>query len=314
MRVLVTGGAGFVGSHVVGLLRAAGHRCAVVDVLDPGRPEYVPEGVPLYRVDITSPQLEEVFEEERPEAVCHHAAQASVAASVRDPLRDARVNVLGTLNVLQCCVRHGVRRVLFASTGGAIYGEPERLPASEDHPARPVSPYGVHKLCGEHHLAAYGRLYGLPWVALRYGNVYGPRQDPFGEAGVVAIFCAAMLEGRRPTIFGDGLHTRDYVYVEDVAHANLLALEADVQGVFNVGTGVETSTRRIFDLLREATGYRGEPQYGPARPGDVRRICLDPARAERVLGWRPRVSLEEGIARTVAWFQAHLRAGRRDVP
>jgi UDP-glucose 4-epimerase len=314
MRVLVTGGAGFVGSHVVGVLREAGYRCAVVDVLDPGRREFVPEGVPLYRVDVTSPELEEVFEEERPEVVCHHAAQASVAVSVRDPLRDARVNVLGTLNVLQCCVRHGVRRVLFASTGGAIYGEPDRLPVPEDHPARPVSPYGVHKLCGEHHLAAYGRLYGLQWVALRYGNVYGPRQDPYGEAGVVAIFCAAMLAGQTPTIFGDGLHTRDYVYVEDVARANLRALETDAQGVFNVGTGVETSTRRIFDLLREATGYRGEPRYGPPRPGDVRRICLDPTRAERVLGWRPQVPLEEGIARTVAWFRARVRTGRPDVP
>lgn len=314
MRVLVTGGAGFVGSHVVEVLRAAGHRVAVVDVLDPGRAEFVPADVPLYRVDVASPQLEEVFQEERPQVVCHHAAQASVAVSVREPLRDARVNVLGTLNVLECCVRYGVGRVLFASTGGAIYGEPDRLPVSEDHPTRPVSPYGVHKLCAEQHLAAYGHLYGLRWVALRYGNVYGPRQDPYGEAGVVAIFCAAMLEGRQPVIFGDGQHTRDYVYVEDVARANLLALEADAQGVFNVGTGVETPTRRIFDLVRDATGFPGEPRYGPARPGDVRRICLDIARAERVLGWRPQVTLTEGIARTVAWFRAQARTGRRDVP
>ncbi|MFN3286623.1 MAG: NAD-dependent epimerase/dehydratase family protein [bacterium] len=314
MRVLVTGGAGFVGSHVVEVLRAAGHRVAVVDVLDPGRAEFVPEGVPLYRVDVASRQLEEVFQEERPQAVCHHAAQASVAVSVREPLRDAQVNVLGTLNVLECCVRYGVGRVLFASTGGAIYGEPDRLPVSEDHPTRPVSPYGVHKLCAEQHLAAYGHLYGLRWIALRYGNVYGPRQDPYGEAGVVAIFCVAMLEGRQPVIFGDGQHTRDYVYVEDVARANLLALETDVQGVFNVGTGVETPTREIFERVRDATGFSGEPRYAPARPGDVRRICLDIARAERVLGWRPQVTLAEGIARTVAWFRAHARTGRRDVP
>ncbi|MCS7234923.1 MAG: GDP-mannose 4,6-dehydratase [Armatimonadota bacterium] len=314
MRVLVTGGAGFIGSHVVAALRQAGHRVAVVDTLEGGRAQFVPPGVPLYRVDVASPQLEEVFQQERPEVVCHHAAQASVAVSVRDPLHDARVNVLGTLQLLECCVRYGVGRVLFASTGGAIYGEPEVVPVSENHPARPLSPYGVHKLCAEHHLAVYGRLHGLRWVSLRYGNVYGPRQDPYGEAGVVAIFCVAMLHGRQPVIFGDGLHTRDYVYVEDVARANRLALEADAAGVFNVGTGVETSTRRIFDLLRQATGYEGEPRYGPPRPGDVRRIALDCTRAEQVLGWRPRVPLEEGIARTVAWFREYGRAGRQDVP
>lgn len=314
MRVLVTGGAGFIGSHVVAALRQAGHRVAVVDTLEGGRAQFVPPGVPLYRVDVASPQLEEVFQQERPEVVCHHAAQASVAVSVRDPLHDARVNVLGTIQLLECCVRYGVGRVLFASTGGAIYGEPEVVPVSENHPARPLSPYGVHKLCAEHHLAVYGRLHGLRWVSLRYGNVYGPRQDPYGEAGVVAIFCVAMLHGRQPVIFGDGLHTRDYVYVEDVARANRLALEADAAGVFNVGTGVETSTRRIFDLLRQATGYEGEPRYGPPRPGDVRRIALDCTRAEQVLGWRPHVPLEEGIARTAAWFREHGRAGRQDVP
>lgn len=314
MRILVTGGAGFVGSHVVEALRAAGHDVAVVDVLDGGREEFVPPGVRLYRVDVASPALGEVFEQERPEAVSHHAAQASVAVSVKDPLRDARTNVLGTLNLLECCVRHGVRRVVFASTGGAIYGEPERLPVSEDHPARPVSPYGIHKLCAEHHLAAYGRLHGLRWVALRYGNVYGPRQDPYGEAGVVAIFCAAMLEGRQPVVFGDGTHTRDYVYVQDVARANVLAVEGEAEGVFNVGTGVETSTLQIFRLLQAASGYRGEPRYGPPRPGDVHRICLDAGRAERVLGWRPRVELEEGIARTVEYFRTRAGGGRRDVP
>ncbi|MER3456487.1 MAG: UDP-glucose 4-epimerase [candidate division GAL15 bacterium] len=314
MRVLVTGGAGFVGSFVVEALRDAGHRVAVVDTLKSGRAEFVPQGVPLYQLDVTSPALREVFEEERPEAVCHHAAQASVAVSVRDPLEDARVNVLGTLNVLQCCVRYGVGRVLFASTGGALYGDPDSLPVREDDPPRPLSPYGVHKFCGEQHLANYGRLYGIRWAALRYGNVYGPRQDPYGEAGVVAIFCAAMLEGRQPVIFGDGLHTRDYVYVEDAAHATLLALEVGAEGVINVGTGVETSTRRIFELVRNATGYRGEPHYGPPRPGDVRRICLDATRAEQVLGWRPGVSLEEGIARTVAWFRNRAGAGHRDVP
>lgn len=314
MRVLVTGGAGFIGSHVVEALRAAGHHVAVVDTLEGGREEFVPAGVPLYRVDVASPALEEVFEQERPEVVSHQAAQTSVVVSVRDPLRDARTNVLGTLNVLECCVRYGVRRLVFASTGGAIYGEPEWLPVSEDHPARPVSPYGVHKLCGEHHLAAYSQLHGLRWVALRYGNVYGPRQDPYGEAGVVAIFCQAMLEGRQPVIFGDGSHTRDYVFVGDVAEANLLALDTQAEGVFNVGTGVETSTLQIFRLLQAATGYRGEPRHGSPRPGDVHRICLDCTRAERVLGWRAKVGLHEGIARTVEYFRSRAGAGRPGVP
>ncbi len=314
MRVLVTGGAGFIGSHVVEVLRRAGHHVACADVLTTGRAEHLPPGVPLYRVDVASQAVWEVFQQEKPDAVCHLAAQASVAASVRDPVEDARVNVVGTLRILQGCVRYGVRRVVFASTGGAIYGEPEVLPTPEDTPARPLSPYGVHKLCAEHHLASYEHLYGLPWVALRYGNVYGPRQDPYGEAGVVAIFCAAMLQGRRPVIFGDGMHTRDYVYVEDAARANLLALEREGTGAFNIGTGRDTSTREIFDLLREATGYRGEPEYGPPRPGDVRRIALDPSRAEQVLGWRAKVRLEEGIARTVAWFRERLEGGRVDVP
>lgn len=314
MRILVTGGAGFLGSHVVDALRRAGHSVACVDALTTGRAEYLAPGVPLYRVDVASEALWEVFEQEKPDAVFHLAAQASVAASVRDPVEDARVNVVGTLRVLQGCVRYGVGKVVFASTGGAIYGEPEVLPASEEAPTRPLSPYGVHKLCAEHHLKSYERLYGIRWVALRYANVYGPRQDPYGEAGVVAIFCAAMLQGRRPVIFGDGLHTRDYVYVEDAARANLLALEGEHSGAFNIGTGRETSTRQIFDLLREATGYRGEPEYGPPRPGDVRRISLDPSRAEQVLGWRPAVGLEEGIARTVAWFRDQLEAGRLDVP
>jgi len=314
MRVLVTGGAGFIGSHVVEALLRAGHEVVVLDDLRTGRRENLPRGVRLYELDLLDPRVGEVLNDERPEVVDHHAAQASVVASVRDPLLDARTNVLGTLHLLQHCVRTGVEHVVFASTGGAIYGEAHRIPCDEEHPARPISPYGVHKLCAEHHLYAFGKLYGLRWTSLRYANVYGPRQDPEGEAGVVAIFASAMLRGHRPVIFGDGLYTRDYVYVEDVAEANLLAIESKAEGVFNIGSGIETTTRRIFDLLREATGYPGEPEYGPPRPGDIRRIALDCRRARRILGWTPRTPLEEGLRRTVAWFREHRHKGSDGAP
>ncbi len=303
MRVLVTGGAGFVGSHVADAYLAAGHHVAVVDTLVTGRAEHVPPQATLYPVDIRSPQLRDVFERERPEVVNHHAAQASVAASVADPRADADVNVLGTVHLLTLCVRFGVRRFVFASTGGAIYGDPVRLPVAEDHPCDPLSPYGTSKLAAEAYVRLFGRG-GLSWVILRYGNVYGPRQDPAGEAGVVAIFARAMLDGRTPTIFGDGQQTRDFVYVEDVARANLLATEAEGCEVVNIGTGQETSVAEIFRALAELTGFRGAPQFGPPRPGDVRRIALDCTRAGRWLGWRPQVPLTEGLRRTVEWFRA----------
>lgn len=312
MKVLVTGGAGFIGSHVVHSLIRAGYGVCVVDDLSSGRREYVPPGVTLHVLDIADPALAGVFDAERPDAVSHQAAQASVAVSIREPRVDARVNVIGTLNLIEQAVRTGVRRFVFASTGGAIYGESDRIPVTEDQPARPISPYGVHKLCAEHHLFAAHHLYGLRWTALRYANVYGPRQDPHGEAGVVAIFTGAMLADQTPTIFGDGLHTRDYVYVEDVAAANVGALQAQTEGVFNIGTGNETTTRRIFEALKAHTGYAGVARYGPPRPGDVRRIALDVSRAEQLLGWRPTVSLDEGLRRTMEWFRRE-RAGQLGV-
>ncbi|MDQ7820540.1 MAG: NAD-dependent epimerase/dehydratase family protein [Armatimonadota bacterium] len=302
MRVLVTGGAGFVGSHVAEAYLAAGHQVAVVDNLSTGRPEHVPSRAAFYPVDIRSAQLREVFERERPEVVNHHAAQASVAASVADPRADADVNVLGTVHLLTLCAQFGVRRFVFASTGGAIYGEPLRLPVDEDHPCAPLSPYGTSKLAAEAYVRLFGRM-GLSWAALRYGNVYGPRQDPMGEAGVVAIFARAMLDGRAPTIFGDGQQTRDFVYVEDVARANLLATDAAGCDVVNLGTGTETSVAEIFRILAALTGFRDPPRFAPPRPGDVRRIALDGTRARRWLGWAPQVPLEEGLRRTVDWLR-----------
>src|SRR5215213_473687 len=244
VRVLLTGGAGFIGSHVAERLLGCGHEVAVVDDLSSGKRENVPDGAVFYEADVRS-GCAEVFEEFGPEALCHQAAQMDVRRSVREPDFDADVNVLGTVRLLQACAERGVGKVVFASSGGAIYGEQQRFPAAEDHPQYPISPYGVSKLAGERYLNYYGVQYGLPHVALRYANVYGPRQDPHGEAGVVAIFCGNLALGRTSTINGGGEQTRDYVYVKDVARANALALENEVpSGAYNVGTGVETSVNR----------------------------------------------------------------------
>ncbi|MBI3974879.1 MAG: NAD-dependent epimerase/dehydratase family protein [Armatimonadetes bacterium] len=303
MRILVTGGAGFIGSHVVDAYLESGHDVAVIDTLATGREAYVDPRARLYRVDVASPAVAEVFAQEGPEILNHHAAQASVSVSVKEPVEDARVNALGTINLLEQAVRVGVRRVIFASTGGALYGEPEHIPALEDHPVRPLSPYGTSKYVGELYLGLYRRLHGLRSFILRYANVFGPRQDPFGEAGVVAIFAAAMLAGRAPTIFGDGTQTRDFVYVEDVARANLLATEGDEEGAVHIATGVETTVNEIHQRLATLTGHAAPPAYGPPREGEVYRIALDPTEAARTLGWRPQVDLQAGLQRTAEWFR-----------
>ena len=299
MNVLVTGGAGFIGSHLVDRLIADGHTVAAVDILATGKRENVNPQAALYEIDIRSPALAAAFEAARPEVVFHVAAHASVSESVRDPMHDAEVNVLGTLNVLQQCAAYGVGRFVFSSTGGALYGEPERLPADEEHPVSPLSPYGASKAAAEAYVQTHCALSGIRYTILRYGNVYGPRQDPFGEAGVVAIFANAMMGGRPPTIFGDGSHERDYVYVDDVVRANVLALAQAEDGVYNIGTGEGTTVAQVFDALAGATDYGGDPEHAAERPGDVHRIYLDVRRAERGLGWRASVSLEEGIRCTV---------------
>jgi UDP-glucose 4-epimerase len=310
VRILVTGGAGFIGSHVVDAFLAAGHAVSVVDNLATGNPAWLTgKPVRLHVLDLRAARLADVFEAERPEVVAHLAAQASVGRSVVDPAFDAGVNVIGGLNLLECCRRTGVRRVIYSSSGGAGYGDTDAIPTPEHHPSLPSSPYGVSKLAMEHYAAALGAIHGWSAVALRYAKVYGPRQNPAGEAGVVAIFCDRLLQGQSPVINGDGTQTRDYTYVEDVAAANLAALgRPQARGAFNIGTGVETSVNELFARLARSAGFDGTPIHGPARPGEQRRSCLDPARAAHDLGWRPSVSLDEGLARTFEFFKRE--AGR----
>lgn len=302
MKILVTGAAGFIGSHVADAYLAAGHEVAAVDNLSTGRRNYVHPRCRFYEMDIRSPALRTVFEQERPDIVNHHAAQASVAASVHDPRLDAEVNVLGAVHLFSLCAEFDVRRIVFASTGGAIYGEPEHLPVDESHSPRPLAPYGISKLAGETYLRFFGTR-GMQWAILRYGNVYGPRQDPLGEAGVVAIFTQAMLADRSPVIFGDGTQTRDFVYVEDAARANVMATEASASELANISTGVETSVNEIYRTLAQVTGFRGHSTFAPARQGEVYRIALKADRARRWLGWVPRIPLQEGLQRTVEWFK-----------
>lgn len=307
MRVLITGGAGFIGSHVVDAYRAAGHEVAVLDDLSTGRKANVPAGVALHVHDIQSPEAARVVAEGRFDLLNHHAAQASVPVSVKDPLRDARVNVLGLLNLLEGAVKGGVKKVIFAQSGGTVYGPTDKLPAVETLPFDAASPYGVSKVASELYLRVYAREHRLKFTALRYANVYGPRQDPHGESGVVAIFSERMLAGSPVTVFGDGEYLRDYVFVGDVARANVLALEkGDHEGI-NIGTGKRTSTNTVFRTVKALTGYAGPETHGPERPGDLRDSCLDVGKAARVLGWTPEVGIEEGLRRTVEWFRTRSK-------
>ena len=304
MRIMVTGGAGFIGSHIADTYLAAGHDVSIVDDLSSGRQELVPEGTRFYEVDIREPKLDQVFELEKPELVCHQAARANVRESFEQPVLYADVNVVGSVNLLECCRKHDVRKLIYASTGGAVYGEPQALPVPETHSINPLDPYGASKHHVEHYLHLYQANYGLEFTALRYPNVYGPRQDPLGEAGVVAIFIGKMLQGEGPVINGTGEQERDFVSVSDVAKANLLALERGGGQILNIGGGTGTTVNEIFANLRELTGYVGEAVHGPAKQGEVYKIYLDTRRAREELGWEPEVPLKDGLFRTVDYFRS----------
>lgn len=313
MKVLVTGGAGFIGSHVCDEFLRAGHEVIALDNLSSGRRENLDPRVRLAVLDIRSPEAAALIRSERPQVLCHLAAQMDVRRSVEDPRFDADANILGMLNLLEAARASGVKKVLFSSTGGAIYGEQDVFPAPESHATRPVSPYGVSKASGELYLGYYLAQYGLQYVALRYANVYGPRQNPHGEAGVVAIFSQRLVAGRECTIYGDGGQTRDFVFGPDVARANLLACEKDFVGAVNIGTGIETDINRLYELLAGAAGANLRALHAPGKPGEQRRSCIDPGLARKVLGWEPSVGLAEGLRRTLEYFRAQSREPARAV-
>ncbi len=303
MKVLVTGGAGFIGSHVVDRLITEGHQAVVVDDLSLGRRQNINPRAKFYQMDICHEGLIELFQQERPDVVNHNAAQVNLRLSVENPLSDARVNLLGSLNLLECSRRTGVKKFIYISSGGAIYGEPKKLPVREEDPIFPLSPYGLHKYMVELYLPLYYQSYGLRYTILRYPNVYGPRQDPRGEAGVVAIFSQQMLRGERPTIFGDGSKTRDYVFVVDIVHANMLVMDGGDQQAFNLGWGREVTDQEIFDRVRDALSADIQPIYGEKRPGEIDHIALKSSKIKRSLGWTPRIPLEEGIPMAVEYYK-----------
>ena len=306
MKVLVTGGAGFIGSQTVDRLVLEGHEVVVVDNLSTGKRRNINRAARFYKIDIQNRRLERVFRNERPSVVMHLAAQMDVRKSVEDPILDAQVNVLGTLNLLQQAVKYGARKVIFSSSGGAIYGEQEVFPASETHVTQPLSPYGLSKFCGEQYLSYYQRVGGIQVVNLRYANVYGPRQDPYGEAGVVAIFIQKLLNGEQAIINGNGRQTRDFVFVDDVVEANLSVMGQQIGGTYNVGTGKETSINDLFRILVEQIGSTCKEIHGPAKQGEQARSVIDATKLRHELSWEPRVELPEGLKRTVSYFRERM--------
>ena len=304
MKILVTGGAGFIGSNIVDTYIAAGHEVAIVDNLTTGKKENLNPKAEFFPVDIRDNRLHEVIAEFLPDIINHHAAQIDVRKSVTDPIFNAEINELGTLNLLEAAVKVKIKNFIFASTGGAIYGEvKEKNGADENHPQEPISPYAITKRSVEMYLHAYHVNNGLNYTVLRYGNVYGPRQDPLGEAGVIAIFCGKMLKGETPTIYGDGRQLRDYVYVGDVAAANLSALVKGENQIVNIGTGVGTSVNELFAHLKELLNFKSEAKYAPARAGELFRSVLNADKAAKVLGWKPKEDMKSGLKLTLDWYE-----------
>ncbi len=308
MKILVTGGAGFIGSHVADAYIERGHTVHILDDLSGGREENLPEDAAFHQLDIRSDEAAELIRKERYDVICHHAAQMDVRKSVADPSFDADVNIRGFLNLMEAGREAGLKKVVFASTGGAIYGEPEYVPQDEEHILQPLSPYGITKLTTEKYLFFYKAQYGIENVVLRYANIYGPRQNPYGEAGVVAIFTERMLDGKQAVINGDGKQTRDYVFVKDVVKANVMALDYDASGIFNIGTARETSVNELFRLIRDEIDESIPEKHVEGKPGEQRRSVLSYDHSREVLGWEPTVDLESGLKQTVNWFRERRRA------
>jgi UDP-glucose 4-epimerase len=306
LKILVTGGAGFIASHITDAYINAGHTVTIIDDLSMGVIENINPKAKFFQHDIRSKEVENIFEEEKFDIVSHHAAQMDVRKSVDDPMFDASVNIIGVLNLLENCKKYAVKKVIFSSTGGAIYGEQDYFPADENHPVRPLSPYGITKLATEKYLFYYEQVFGLPYVVLRYANVYGPRQNPHGEAGVIAIFAQKMLEGGQPQINGDGKQTRDYVFVGDVVRANLLALSYGKSDIFNIGTGIETDVNALFQNIRALANSKCKELHAPAKKGEQLRSVLDTKKIKTILNWSPQVELEEGLKLTVEFFKNKL--------
>jgi UDP-glucose 4-epimerase len=309
MKILVTGGAGFIGSHLSDALLHLGHEVHILDNLSSGSLNNVPQNAVFHEMDIRDAAVEKLFEAQRFEVMFHQAAQMDVRRSVADPMYDASINVMGLLNLMEAGRKHGLKKVIFASSGGAIYGDPVYVPQDEKHPLQPASPYGITKLIGEHYLHFYQQVHGISFVALRYANVYGPRQNPHGEAGVVAIFTERMLKGQPCFINGTGKQTRDYVYVKDVVSANVLALKMEKSGVFNVGTGLETDVITLFRYIRQYTGSTIREAYAPAKPGEQMRSVVGTAAITEALGWRCQYDLKIGLQETVGWFRKQVAGG-----
>ena len=303
MKILVIGGAGFIGSHIVDLLIDKGHKVVVVDDLRTGNKENLDSKAKLYELDMTKKELESVFVTEKPDMVCHQAAQVNVRISLKDPLADAYNNILGTINILECCKRHNVKKIVYASSGGARYGEPDEIPCKESHKIMPLSPYGISKHTAEHYVKLYSKLYGFDYNIVAYSNVYGPRQDPKGEAGVIALFLDWAMNDKECTIFGDGEQTRDYVYVGDVARANVLALEKETKSKnFNIGTGKLISVNDLFNMIKKIVG-QGSSKHENALAGEVRDIALNCSLAKKELSWESEMSIEDGLKKTADWFK-----------